>query len=728
MVWQASTLLAQTAPNFGPNVYIMTPSMSAATVQSTLTALANEAQFSTNRYAVLFMPGTYAVESQVGFYESIAGLGENPSAVTINGYLTANTTDSNGNITTNFWRSMENMAIDSPSTLQWGVSQGAAFRRMQINGSLELANTYCGYASGGFMSDTVVTGQVNSCSQQQWYTRNSAIGSWSGDVWNMVFSGVQGAPAQSFPNPPFTTLASTPASREKPFLYVDSNNNYNVFVPTLLKNSSGVSWSTSSLGTGYSLPISSFYIATPSSTAATINTALASGLNLILTPGIYQLTGSINITNPNTIVLGLGYATLVPQNGTAAINIADVDGVQIAGLLLDAGPVNSPVQLQIGVPGGVRASHQANPTSISDVFFRIGGATQGSTSTSIEVDSNNVILDNIWAWRADHGNAPTGWTLNPANTGLVVNGDNVLATGLAVEHYEQNQVIWNGNGGETIFYQSEIPYDVPSQSAWMDGSVDGYASYAVSNNVLTHQGYGMGVYSYFDQGIPIVETSSITVPNTPGVSITDSLSVFLNGSGSITYVVDNAGTEVQLGSITSFLPYYGGVACTTGCPGVPAAPTNVGAAPATPNQINVNWTASSTSGVLYNVYRSATSGFTPSASNQIGTGIGATLLPIHLTASTEYYYVVEATNAAGLRFLRSGLRNDVFDDGLLHAAPGSRWHRCRGRFRQPEQCGLGNQQRILHLLGDLQRLPRNLDLCFALVEQPGRVQRGALFL
>jgi len=136
-----SSASAQNSTIFGPNVYVFTPSDSAASINATLNTLNANAQFSTNRYAVLFEPGTYTgVEAEVGYYESVAGLGETPNAVNINaGYLTSNQTDSNGNVTTNFWRSIENMYITPPSgdVLQWGVSQGAAFRRMYVNGALD---------------------------------------------------------------------------------------------------------------------------------------------------------------------------------------------------------------------------------------------------------------------------------------------------------------------------------------------------------------------------------------------------------------------------------------------------------------------------------------------------------------------------------------------------------------------------------------------------------------
>ena len=447
---------AQTTPNFGPNVIILDPGMTTAQLQTTLTAISNEAQFSANRHAVFFKPGTYTVQAPVGYYESLAGLGEVPSAVTINGFLTPNfgTTFPGVNITDTFWRSLENMAINpaqnkaqnaAPNTLQWGVSQGAPLRRLQINGSLQLTNSYCGNASGGFMSDLVVTGNVNPCSQQQWYTRDSALGSWNGGVWNMVFSGVQGAPTPSFPSPPETVLPTTPVSREKPFLYIDSSGNYNVFAPAVKHNSTGTTWAAGT-AKGRSLPISSFFIAQSSTPVSQINTALLEGMNLILTPGIYALTQPLYIEHPNTVVLGLGYATLVPQYGQEAIRVNDVDGVQIAGLMIDAGPVNSPVLLKMGArysyslpPGGGDSSYGQSFVDQRCLFFRVGGATAGSATTSLEVDSADVILDDIWAWRADHGNG-VGWTQNTANHGVVVNGNRVTALGLAVEHYQQEQV------------------------------------------------------------------------------------------------------------------------------------------------------------------------------------------------------------------------------------------------------------------------------------------------
>jgi fibronectin type 3 domain-containing protein len=666
-----SPSIGQNSTVFGPNVYVFTPSDSISSINSTLATLASNTQFSTNRYAVFFTPGTYTgVESQLGYYEQVAGLGQTPSAVFINdGYLTVNWTNSGGNLTENFWMSLENMEMTDPAgdVEQWGVSQGSDFRRMYVNnaanGGMELTNTDCGEASGGFIANSEVAGDINSCSQQQWYTRNSVIGGWNGNLWNMTFSGVTGAPAAAWGGGGnnYCVLATTPVTREKPFLYIDSGGNYWVFSPAYGTNTSGTTWASGGVGSGEagtSLPISSFMIATPSTSLSTINSWLATaGNNLILTPGIYQYSGAINVVNANTVVLGLGYADLVPQSGTAALTMADVGGVQLAGFLVDAGPVNSPVLLQIGVAGAPRTSHATNPTSISDVNFRIGGATAGTCNEAEEVDSDNVIIDNSWIWRADHGAGAGTFTGDVCNNGLVVNGDNVLATGLAVEHFEKEQVVWNGEGGETIFYQSEMPYEVPDQAAWMNGSLDGYASYNVAPTVATHQAYGLGVYSYFDvSGVTILANSGIAAPVADGVKITDSVSVYLSGSGGILYTVasnndtvDNAGTEADSASYISFVTNWGGSNGSCGSvPGTPGEPSGSGTSPST---ISVTWGASSEGSdctLSYNLFRGTTSGFTPSASNQIASDLtSASFVDSGLAAATTYYYVAQAVDADG---------------------------------------------------------------------------------
>ena len=569
----AQTGPAKYTPNFGPNVTIFDPNTPDSVVQAKLDSISTEDEFSSTRHAVLFKPGTYTVNSQVGYYTSIAGLGLSPDSVVINGGLRAEGRIHPGKQTdsalVNFWRSVENLSVTPEGgSTRWAVSQASPLRRVHIRGGLQLMPARHGYSSGGYIGDSKVDGQVQSGSQQQWFSRNSSFGSWSGFAWNMVFAGVQGAPAQSFPSPPYTVLDTTPESREKPFLYIDHDGKFNVFVPSAKESTAGTTWSSGS-ASGSSLPINSFFIAQPSNSAAQINAALASGKNLILTPGLYHLDRPLTVTSAHTVVLGLGFATLIPQTGQPALTISHSDGVIIAGLIVDAGPVTSRVLLQVGPERAPDNSGQSNarhgesscrrstdPATLNDVFFRIGGATPGSATTSLEVNSDNVILDDIWAWRADHG--ITGWTQNTADHGVVVNGANVTALGLAVEHYQKEQVQWNGNCGETIFYQSELPYDPPTQSAWMRGSTNGYESYVVADKVDSHQAWGLGVYSYLNVGPDIVEDRAILVPKSTGVSVNDAVTVFLNGHGSITHVVNDAGGSVSPTSKrTAYLESYG---------------------------------------------------------------------------------------------------------------------------------------------------------------------------
>ena len=295
--------------------------------------------------------------------------------------------------------------------------------------------------------------------------------------------------------------------------------------------------------------MSRFFIASPDTPVARINVALATGQNLILTPGVYSLPRPIQVIHPDTVVLGLGFATLIPTRGNAAMTVGSVPGVKLSGLIFDAGPVNSPVLLEVGRAPGHGPADPSDPTLIQDAFFRIGGAEAGQATDSLVVNSSDVILDDIWAWRADHG-AGVGWTGNVAEHGLIVNGDNVTAYGLAVEHYQKTEVIWRGQGGTDIFFQNEMPYDPPSQAAWMaDATTDGYPAFLVTGNVRAFTGYGMGSYCFFDQGIPIVASQAFQVPQTaPGVRLHDLLTVFLNGAGGINSVVDGTGGPVNAGN------------------------------------------------------------------------------------------------------------------------------------------------------------------------------------
>jgi hypothetical protein len=556
-------------PDLGPNVMVFDPSMPTAQIQASVDAVAAQQvpnQFGTQRYALLFKPGTYGsaaapLNFQVGYYTAVAGLGQSPNDVVINGsvYVRNQCDGSFCTALNNFWRSLSNLTINvtTPdfgcySGEFWPVSQAAPMRRVHVNGFATLMD-YCtspSFASGGFIADSAFDGStVVNGSQQQWLVRNSSLDGWTNGVWNQVFSGVAGAPAQCFPaqpscGGPYTTLATSPVTREAPYLYTDAAGQFNVFAPSAQSNSSGTTWSNGQTP-GLAIPIKKFFVAKSTDSSATINEALGSGMNLILTPGIYQLDQTITVTRPGTVVLGLGFPTLVPRNGIVAMTTASAKGILISGILFDAGTTNSPALLQVGSGHSRSDNFAPDPTALTDVFFRIGGATPGKATTSLIVNSNNVILDDIWAWRADHGNG-VGWTANTADTGVIVNGDNVMAYGLFVEHYQKNETIWNGNGGRVVFFQNEMPYDPPSQEAWQEApGVPGWPAFKVADTVTSFSGYGMGSYSFFNQGVDIFAANAFEVPATlPASSLNDLLTIFLdpnNGKGGILNVINDTG-------------------------------------------------------------------------------------------------------------------------------------------------------------------------------------------
>lgn len=551
-VTERPTPTTSVAPDFGSNVKIFTPSMSMATIQSTVDTIYKTQetnQFGTERYAYLFKPGQYSLNVPVGFYTTVLGLGTSPDDVSITGGVTSLAAWFKGNATQNFWRGAENFSV-TPTNANinvWAVSQATQMRRAHIKGELWFFdyNYYEGgvnWSSGGFIADSKIDTQVMPGSQQQFMTRNSTLTKWIGGVWNMVFVGSEQTPSGSWADTPFTVVEKTPRIREKPYLVVDNSNNYSVVLPTLKTNSQGTSWANGTAN-ATTVPINRFYIAhADTDTAGTLNTALQTGFHLLLTPGVYHLSSSLKVNYPDTIIMGIGYATLIPDAGTEAITVADVGGVTISGLLLDAGTKQSSTMLLAGV-SKTSVSHADNPMAIFDVSCRVGGAAAGSTQSCFTININDLLIDNVWLWRGDHGEG-IGWNTNPSDNGIIVNGDNLTAYGLFVEHFQKYQTIWNGNGGDVYFYQSEIPYDVPDQASWTHDNVKGWSSYKVADSVTSHHAQGMGIYCYFYN--PVKLENAIETPTNSGVKLEHLVTEWFGlaeGSG-INHIINGTGAAV----------------------------------------------------------------------------------------------------------------------------------------------------------------------------------------
>ncbi|WP_194408824.1 glycosyl hydrolase family 28-related protein [Microbacterium cremeum] len=568
------------APDLGPNVTIYTPDTPLADIQADLDALHAQqvdAEMSTNRQAVYFLPGQYGsaedpLQVKVGYYTEIAGLGASPEDVTVHGAIEVYNRCLEGGGTANcialvnFWRTISNLSIDIDKAGQdgcrqsaefWAVSQAVSMRRLDVSGGNLSLMDYCTagpqYASGGFIADSRLPAVING-SQQQWLIRNSEVASWSNAVWNQVFSGVVGAPDDSaFPDPPYTTIDQTPLSREKPYLYVDDEGRYQVRVPAAEQNTSGITWGDGETA-GRSIPITEFFIATPGDSVKDINNALARGAHLILTPGVYDVDRTIEVKRPGTVVLGLGHATLTAVGGAVPLAVKDAEGIVVAGVTIDAGTELSPVLMRVGAAGSDKALDPANPITLSDVYFRVGGPHIGRTTTALEINADNVLIDHTWVWRGDHGvegftqgvNGDTDrWNTNTGLNGVIVNGDGVTATGLFVEHFQQHNTLWNGENGRVILYQNELPYDPPTQADWTqpDGTL-GYPGYRVADDVTTHRLDGAGVYVFNQNNPSIITANGFSVPETPGVQLHHIMTVNLS-AGTIQHVVNGIGGQAD---------------------------------------------------------------------------------------------------------------------------------------------------------------------------------------
>ncbi len=545
-------LLTETKGGFedsilGKNVFVFDPTMDMTDIQIQIDSIhslqsARNSEFNTNRYALIFKPGRYSLDVKVGYYMQILGLGLSPNDVVIEGAVRSNTTHGKS-VLTNFWRSVENLTVIPPvdSANKWGVSQAAPMRRVYIKGNLDLFDK--GYASGGFLADSKIDGILSSGPQQQWFTRNSEFGNWTGGVWNMMFVGVPDAPPEDWPESPFTIIKETPVIREKPFLTYDEKG-FNVKIPELKQNTIGPDWvnQTPNYNT---ISLSEFYVANPETdNSKSINSALKRGKNLLFTPGIYSLDNTIEVLNKGTIIMGIGMATLVSGNGKSVMDISDVDGVIICGLIFDAGNIYSESLMQVGEPGSEK-SHEPDPTFLYDIFFRVGGSGEGSTSSCLTINSNNVCADHLWLWRADHGNG-VGWNKNRSKNGLIVNGDNVTIYGLFNEHFQEYQTLWNGNGGRLYFYQSEMPYDPPSQDDWKHEGINGYASYKVADNVSSHEAWGIGIYNVFYDA-PVIVDNAIETPVKLEKNIHHKIIYWLNGNkkSTVRSIINGKGESIN---------------------------------------------------------------------------------------------------------------------------------------------------------------------------------------
>ena len=358
-------------------------------------------------------------------------------------------------------------------------------RRVDINGSTTLMD----YCTPAVVRERRVHRRLAVLEQHRHQRHPAAVpgakqqlGGWSNGVWNQVFAGVQGAP-RSRSRARRTRRSTRPRCRARSRSSTSTRAGASTSTsPTCSSTRRARPGERPDAG-----PLAPDRRASssrrPTDSAQIIN-ALSPGKNLIFTPGVYDVDRTIEVKRADTIVLGLGMATLDAPNGVVAMTVGDVPGVEISGLIFDAGPVNSPVLLQVGRAHGDRARRAGSDPTRPDRAPRRVLPDRRPARRQGDRQPRGQQRQRRSSTTSGPGGPTTatgvGWTSNTADTGVVVNGDNVTATGLFVEHYQSYNVIWNGENGKTIIFQNELPYDPPTQAAWQHDGVLGYAAYKVA--------------------------------------------------------------------------------------------------------------------------------------------------------------------------------------------------------------------------------------------------------
>jgi len=524
-------------PSWGSNVIIIAPgedSKYQAQLQDIYAARhtwADDSQFGDDRTAVFLLPGNHSVDIDLPYYFSVYGLGNSPEDTVVKPGpdkvgLRVNANDIDASTNT-FWRSIENLRA-TQDTLQFWVSQAAPLRSLHIDGSLELAGGSPFYASGGAMMNTVLEGSLSMGTQQQWYTRatymppypqaayqgsyvcagcvDAEVGEPFASTVDWSKPGQNGHAGLSYTDAPETFA-------EKPYVEYDSGKYY-LRIPALRGRDelSGPSWDG-----GEKVGFEKVFVASPKSSAATINAKIAAGLHVVFPPGIYQLSAPIKVDTPGIVLLGLGYATLIPAFSSGSlIAVGNVDGVRIAGLMLQAGSTSqgNTALLQWGEKGSTYAGSADDPGFIYDLCARAAGPGPKEpvgVEYFVQLNNGRVIGDNVWLWSADHCGLEETWPCPypQVGTGLEVNADHVTVYGLMAEHTQGDIVSWKGEHGEVVFLQVEFRYAMGPRSG---PKLEPASNVAYRVAAQQHKAVGGGIYVVIDPATVSEEVYPLSVP------------------------------------------------------------------------------------------------------------------------------------------------------------------------------------------------------------------------
>lgn len=517
--------------DFGPNVIIVPAGAASSELQEKLNQLYETqigwddyGQFGNHRTAVFLMPGNHEVDIQLPYYFQVLGLGATPTETVVSPgakKIGLEVGRQPGNLpnTNTFWRSIENVEV--PQHLNFFVSQAAPLRKVKVHGDLKLSDDGDDYTSGGALTNSEILGEIITGTQQQWYTRGTKMNPYPhpAGLGSYAAVGCVGPDETSFsPSYDFkskhlpwqsvhkgVTYTEPPSVfAEKPFIMIEQGE-YKLRIPEVKRNHPGYDWQS-----GSTVGFDQVFVTNANSTAKEMNAAIKQGLHLVLTPAVYYLEEPLVIDQPDICILGLGFATLVPKNldifiGRGVIEVGSVDGVRLAGVFVQAGPLASPdyskavkALVRWGDPNRPYKGNRKNPGFMYDFIARAGGpdVEPVGVDTMLEVNNGWVITDNTWLWTADHCVKSSGALCIPqryVRHCLVVNADNVHMYGLMAEHSNDDIVVWNGEHGKTYFYQSEFKYTMGVHS---EPHTWDHVPHAVSYrlNAENHIAMALGIY------------------------------------------------------------------------------------------------------------------------------------------------------------------------------------------------------------------------------------------
>lgn len=517
--------------DFGPNVIIVPAGAASSELQEKLNQLYETqigwddyGQFGNHRTAVFLMPGNHEVDIQLPYYFQVLGLGATPTETVVSPgakKIGLEVGRQPGNLpnTNTFWRSIENVEV--PQHLNFFVSQAAPLRKVKVHGDLKLSDDGDDYTSGGALTNSEILGEILTGTQQQWYTRGTKMNPYPhpAGLGSYAAVGCVGPDETSFsPSYDFkskhlpwqsvhkgVTYTEPPSVfAEKPFIMIEQGE-YKLRIPEVKRNHPGYDWQS-----GSTVGFDQVFVTNANSTAKEMNAAIKQGLHLVLTPAVYYLEEPLVIDQPDICILGLGFATLVPKNldifiGRGVIEVGSVDGVRLAGVFVQAGPLASPdyskavkALVRWGDPNRPYKGNRKNPGFMYDFIARAGGpdVEPVGVDTMLEVNNGWVITDNTWLWTADHCVKSSGALCIPqryVRHCLVVNADNVHMYGLMAEHSNDDIVVWNGEHGKTYFYQSEFKYTMGVHS---EPHTWDHVPHAVSYrlNAENHIAMALGIY------------------------------------------------------------------------------------------------------------------------------------------------------------------------------------------------------------------------------------------